>query len=353
MCRAAAKLCGKISALRLRRTKESTVVGVSPLPPSARPDFQLEDTLCANSSESCAAIQQAKQQSYQKFRAQQLASEVSREQDTAPISFNSKPSKAAVNRRKGLQLFQLLTSRFRRRAQLPECIALERIARRLRTIAIVGNGPISIQQRQQIQTADVVIRFNKLNNRFCGERLDVWVVRFGNTTESGYHGVNEVTHCTTAEAIGRLSSLWFLDNKPGWARQHAMDTIVQNFTEAGWMEDKTWLGIDKRPLTDEFHQTMDKGTTPSSGWIGLRLAERCRPWGARIHLFGYNWSPLAWSGHKMSEEHKYAQTLEAEGKLIIHRPPCRGFRTCDGCAVVAGFDAKNNKLACAEHVGRV
>lgn len=86
---------------------------------------------------------------------------------------------------------------------------------------------------------------------------------------------------------------------------------------------------------------------------GLRLAERCRPWGARIHLFGYNWSPLAWSGHKMSEEHKYAQALEAEGKLIIHRPPCRGFRTCDGCAVVAGFDAKNNKVACAEHVGRV
>lgn len=68
--------------------------------------------------------------------------------------------------------------------------------------------------------------------RYCGERLDVWVVRFGNTTTSGYHGINEVVHCTTAEAIGRLSSLWFLDNKPGWARQHAMDTIVHNFTKA-------------------------------------------------------------------------------------------------------------------------
>ncbi len=35
------------------------------------------------------------------------------------------------------------------------------------------------------------------------------------------------------------------------------------------MEEKTWLGIDKRPLTDEFHRTMDNSTTPSSGWIGL------------------------------------------------------------------------------------
>ena len=37
------------------------------------------------------------------------------------------------------------------------------------------------------------------------------------------------------------------------------------------MEGKTWMGIDKRPLTDEFHLTMDNGTTPSSGWIGQSI----------------------------------------------------------------------------------
>ncbi len=52
----------------------------------------------------------------------------------------------------------------------------------------------------------------------------------------------------------------------------------------------------------------------------------------------------------MSEEQKYAKALEDEGKLVIHKPPCRGFRTCDGCAVVAGFDAKNKKLACADQM---
>ena len=34
-----------------------------------------------------------------------------------------------------------------------------------RTIAVVGNGPLSDLQRSQVEMSDVVIRFNKLNNR--------------------------------------------------------------------------------------------------------------------------------------------------------------------------------------------
>ena len=153
------------SAPRYRQDTAVTIAENSALPPSARPDYQTEEALCANSSEDCAVIQQAKQKSYQQFRAQQLASELTREQETGPNTLRSRASTGLASKRKGLQLFQLLTSRFRRRAKLPECIALEKISPRLRTIAIVGNGPISIQQRQQIQQADVVIRFNKLNNR--------------------------------------------------------------------------------------------------------------------------------------------------------------------------------------------
>ncbi len=142
---------------------------VPPLPPSARPDFREEDSICAGSSEKCAAIQQAKEQSYREFRAQQLASELSPEQ---PISqLNVHPSLSSMKKRKGIQLFQLLTSRFRRRATLPECAALERISPHLRTIAIVGNGPLSAQQRHQIQQADIVMRFNKLNNRWSYPRM--------------------------------------------------------------------------------------------------------------------------------------------------------------------------------------
>ena len=42
--------------------------------------------------------------------------------------------------------------------------ALRRIADPLRNIAIVGNGPITAYQRRQIEEADVVVRFNKLDN---------------------------------------------------------------------------------------------------------------------------------------------------------------------------------------------
>lgn len=42
--------------------------------------------------------------------------------------------------------------------------ALRGVADPLRTIAIVGNGPITAYQRQQIEAADAIIRFNKLDN---------------------------------------------------------------------------------------------------------------------------------------------------------------------------------------------
>ena len=43
--------------------------------------------------------------------------------------------------------------------------AVRSISKRARTIAVVGNGPLSDLQRSQIAVSDIVIRFNKLNNR--------------------------------------------------------------------------------------------------------------------------------------------------------------------------------------------
>ena len=46
--------------------------------------------------------------------------------------------------------------------------ALRGVADPLHTIAIVGNGPITAYQRQQIEAADAIIRFNKLDNWCAG-----------------------------------------------------------------------------------------------------------------------------------------------------------------------------------------
>jgi hypothetical protein len=46
--------------------------------------------------------------------------------------------------------------------------------------------------------------------RFCGERLDVWLLRHSSAAETrhGWHGVGELAHCSTAEALGRRPTLW-------------------------------------------------------------------------------------------------------------------------------------------------
>ena len=43
--------------------------------------------------------------------------------------------------------------------------AIRSVSPRIRTIAVVGNGPLSDLQRAQVAASDVVLRFNKLSNR--------------------------------------------------------------------------------------------------------------------------------------------------------------------------------------------
>ena len=38
-------------------------------------------------------------------------------------------------------------------------------AHKSRSVAVVGNGPISDTQRAQVGEADIVVRFNSMNNR--------------------------------------------------------------------------------------------------------------------------------------------------------------------------------------------
>lgn len=45
------------------------------------------------------------------------------------------------------------------------------------TWAVVGNGPLYVTDHARISAADVVVRFNDLNNKWVGERTDVHVLR--------------------------------------------------------------------------------------------------------------------------------------------------------------------------------
>ena len=77
----------------------------------------------------------------------------------------------------------------------------------------------------------------------------------------------------------------------------------------------------------------------TDGPAGMMLALECRSRGARVHLFGFNWSARHWRKHAMGAEEAHARRLHALGALYIHTPVCSGLRTCGGCTIVADVNA--------------
>ena len=61
------------------------------------------------------------------------------------------------------------------------------------TIAIVGNGPLSEEQRQQINSGKFtcVIRFNDLKNKKTDDRMDIHIVRY---TNGAFPGIESYKH---------------------------------------------------------------------------------------------------------------------------------------------------------------
>lgn len=84
--------------------------------------------------------------------------------------------------------------------------ALRGVADPLRTIAIVGNGPITAYQRQQIEAADAIIRFNKLDN-WCGTQLmQQWSAHEAQPAPvSPTHGRTASQFCVVARGVTQFA----------------------------------------------------------------------------------------------------------------------------------------------------
>lgn len=65
------------------------------------------------------------------------------------------------------------------------------------------------------------------------------------------------------------------------------------------------------------------------------LALKCAPPGARVHVFGFNWSREHWRRHRMASEERFARAMHTAGRIFIHWPVCNGLRNCDHCAEAA------------------
>ncbi|GAB4817505.1 hypothetical protein N2152v2_004551 [Parachlorella kessleri] len=220
-------------------------------------------------------------------------------------------------------------------------------------VALVGNGPLSVSQREDIGGADCIIRFNQLHNRQQGERTDVWFVRgsffpAGNLTrqvarEAKWvvlaHAFREELDSSDKDQESHVSDLrshWSaaLDatvesSGLGAAERAKMLAVDLTQHQALWDRIATGLGYPRR---DFQHQgQVIRGNNPSSGLVALLALLDCLPGDATIHLYGFNWSSSNWVGHLMKLERSFIQAYSRQlaGRLLIHPTPCSGYRECE------------------------
>eukprot|EP00884_Botryococcus_braunii_P009557 jgi/Botrbrau1/18602/Bobra.0367s0042.1 len=77
-------------------------------------------------------------------------------------------------------------------------------------IAIVGNGPLSAEQRKAIEASDLVVRFNAMNNRLPGERTDVWFVRYMDRPPMYFWGLTQLGSRLSSEVVDSARAVVFL-----------------------------------------------------------------------------------------------------------------------------------------------
>ncbi|KAK9792248.1 hypothetical protein WJX73_006276 [Symbiochloris irregularis] len=149
-----------------------------------------------------------------------------------------------------------------------ECIAIYALKQHIRSICVVGNGPLSAKQRQLIDACDIVLRFNQLNTRLCQERLDIWILRHAAHAPMRFHGLNKTKSCTVEEAREAAHAIWFVDG--AYADRHA--DVQDALSHLPELSQIMWMPLDTRNLQDGFARMVDSAAMPSTGWIGMMLA---------------------------------------------------------------------------------
>lgn len=104
--------------------------------------------------------------------------------------------------------------------------------------------------------------------RFCGERMDIWLVRFAEHAPMRYHGLDEVAHCKTEEALDTVKSICFLDGG-GEQREKAILAILQRWPK---LLKRHTAAVSQQRMTALFEKLVGPGN-PSSGWQGMSTPE--------------------------------------------------------------------------------
>ncbi len=171
-----------------------------------------------------------------------------------------------------------------------------------RRFAVVGNGPITEAQRQEINTQyDAVLRFNSLHNwyaepqcgvvhsgyiaqhkhRVCGDALTVWILEHHasstkappkvtptaknnpqHTEAPPYRGLGQLPLCSTKRAGKAARNVWLIGGNNG-----TRDELVREYP---WMRTTPSIVLGVEQWRALYSRVVSDGI-PTVGWIGMLL----------------------------------------------------------------------------------
>lgn len=168
-------------------------------------------------------------------------------------------------------------------------------------VALIGNGPVSEEQRQEIHSYDTVIRLARINNY----KLD-----------------DKMTHLC-------LDGLGLRKGNPRYKGLY-LDTVVKNKADYMVFIDKNWEFLIQQNKEMGFNGESIHFGIPNNGWLiktlqckhlslGLKGFLFAQTFGCQIHLFGFNWnSVMKKYGHNPDKEKEFILNHE---NVILHETP--------------------------------
>ncbi|KAK9808853.1 hypothetical protein WJX72_005110 [[Myrmecia] bisecta] len=160
--------------------------------------------------------------------------------------------------------------------------------RGVRSIAIVGNGPLGNEQHDEIRGADLVVRFNSLNNRLPGEPMHVWFLRHRSPGPLHYGALDDVN------AVSNVTMIFL----GGQSRN--MAAVVRSFP--GISPHNVQLVATEALRTDYRKHVGGPSSDPSTGYYGVQGIIACATRSMRVDLYGFNWVGRNTSVHKLQAE---------------------------------------------------
>lgn len=152
------------------------------------------------------------------------------------------------------------------------------------TVAVVGNGPLSEQDRLNINNSDYVIRFNDLKNFRDGERCDIHAIRHHGVF--GFKSINKTPHYSRVMPVAPNPNLVFnskdLSDRIGLGPLFLFDPRENNVLSSS-------NRVFKDSLCNEECIPSNSEFGISTGTAVIDALENCNSVN-KINIYGMNWN---------------------------------------------------------------